>query len=137
MADLSLDLNNGSSTYRDLLFVNSDLVLTSDVNATYGTNPILQDILTRLRFFLGEWYLDNTQGIPWYQRILVKNPNQSDIDAIFQNCIAGTPGVDQLTSYSFTVNRATRVLTVNFSCLTTLGTVNYTGTLAPVSGGTI
>lgn len=137
MADLSLDLNPlhvAFPTYRDLLVVNNDLCLTSDANPA-GTNPILQDILTRLRFGLGEWFLDNSQGIPYLQQVLVKNPDISKITAIFQNTIMGTPGVIQLTSFSMTVNTAKRFATVQFACVTTSGPVSYNGSVSPVTGG--
>lgn len=136
MVDLSLDLSNPlSSTFGDLLVIDGDLVLTSDADPR-GTNPILQDIVQSIRFFLAEWFLDNTQGLPWFQQILVKNPNQSAIDAIFKNVILGRPGVLQLASYSFDSNFTNRTLNVSFSAVTTSGTVNYNGTLTPVGGGT-
>lgn len=132
MVDLSLDL---ISPVKDLLVLSGDLVLTSDANAN-GTNPVLQDILQRIQFFSGEWFMDNSQGIPWFQQILVKNPNQAAIDAIFKNVILGTPGVVQLSSYSFTPNLTHRTLIISFIAITTSGTVNYNGTIAPVTGGT-
>lgn len=142
MVDVALDLNplhQGNSTYKDLLVVNNDLSLTSDAypagTAPLATNPVLQDVLQRLRFFLGEWFLDNTQGVPYFQQILIKNPDQSKVDAIFQNIILGTPGVTQLSSYSFVVNAATRLLAISFTCVTTTGVVSYSGNIAPVNGG--
>lgn len=135
MVDLSLDLSsNTSPTYRDFLVLAGDLVLTSDAG-TAGTNPVLQDILQRLQFFFAEWFLDNTQGLPWFTQILVKNPDQPTIDAIFQNVILGTPGVIQLSSYNFSPNNAQRILSISFIAVTTSGTVNYSGVIAPVTGG--
>lgn len=137
MADLSLDLarvDSGLSTYKDLLVVNGDLVLTSDANPN-GTNPILQNVIQRLRMFLGEWFLDNTQGIPYFQQILIKNPDQSKIDAIFMNAILGTPGIVQLNSYSFVPNTTKRVLTITFVAQTTNGVVQYSGNLTITNGG--
>lgn len=137
MVDLSLDLDpthQGQPTYRDLLVVNGDLALTADANPA-GANPILQDILQRLRFFLGEWFLDNSQGIPFYQQILVKNPDISKVEAIFRNVILGAPGVQQLTGFSISLNSLTRVSNITFSCLTTSGPVSYSGTISPVTGG--
>lgn len=136
MADLSLDLKKNSASQNDFLVIDGDLVLTSDAEQG-GSNNVLQDILTRIRFFAGEWFMDTTQGLPWFQQILIKNPDQSKIDALFQNTIMGTPGVQQLLAYSFEPNFAARVLTVSFTANTTQGRVDYTGTLSPVtSGGT-
>lgn len=139
MADISLDLDpthSGFASYKDLLVVDNDLCLTSDANAA-GANPVLQDILQTLRFFLGEWFLNNTEGVPYFQQILVKNPDQSKIDAIFSNLILGRPGVEQLSSYNFTVNNAQRILDVSFRCVTTRGVVNYSGSIATGNGGSL
>jgi hypothetical protein len=128
MADLSLDLDKSSGTYKDLLVLNNDLVLTKDANPI-GTNPVLQNILQRLGLFLGEWFLDNTKGVPWLQQILVKNPDIAAIDAIILNTILGTIGVVQLNFYTFTPNFAERTLEIAFTALTTQGKVDYSGTL--------
>lgn len=134
MADISLDLSNpNSATYRDLLITNGDLTLTSDANPL-GTNPILQDILQRFRMFLGEWFLDNTQGVPWFQQILIKGYDQSKINAIFLNIILAVPGVLLLNSYSFTINTEFRSLVVQFNAQTTSGPINYAGSIVPVGG---
>lgn len=122
MADISLDLDPISDTYGDLLIVNGDLVITPTT-----LDAIQQHILQRLRMYLGEWFLDNTIGLPFYQQILVKNPNQGNIDALFRNQILGTPGVISLNSYSFEPDFVTRVLRLTFSAQTTSGPVNYQG----------
>ena len=134
MVDLALDLDKASGTFKDLLIVNNDLALTSDAYPAGQApaqcpNPVLQDCLQRLSMFLGEWFLDNTQGTPWFQQILVKNPDQSKVDAILLNILADTIGVTQVNDYSFTINSQFRTLTVNFSLQTTSGPVDYTGTL--------
>lgn len=134
MVDLSLDLTESSSTYRDLLFENNDLVLTSDANPA-GTNPILQDLLQLLSFYAGEWFLNNTEGFPWLQAVFVKNPNLGQIDALLQNEISSAPGVTQLLSYSSNANFEFRVLNVTFSVMTTSGKVNWSGNL-PSQGAT-
>ena len=133
MVDLSLDLDKTSPTYLDLKFVNGDLVLTSDADPS-GTNPILQNILQRIRMFKGEWFLDTNSGFPWLQQVLVKNPNLGDIDALLQNMIMGTPGVTSLTSFSTKLDKATRVLYLSFEAITTSGTVSYNGNLNPTVG---
>lgn len=127
MVDISIDLQTG-----DLLIIDGDLVLTSDIDPR-GTNPILQDIIQRMRLFYKEWFLDNTKGVPWFQQIFVKNPDLSKIDAIFIELILSTRGVDSLISYSFTPNMAMRSFEIVFSAQTILGVVDYSGTL--ISGG--
>ena len=126
MSDILIDQNPTSSTFNDLVIQNGDLVITPT-----QLDAVQQHILQRLRIFLGEWFLDNTIGLPYFQQILVKNPNQAVIDGLLQNQIATTPGVVQLSSFSANVNFTTRVLSVSFSALTTTGTVSYNGLVSP------
>lgn len=138
MADFSLQLDpaqKAQATYQDLLIVNGDLVLTSDVNPL-GTNAVLQDVLQRLRSFLGEWFLDNSQGVPWLQQILVKGPTQAGIDAILQNTILATPGVQTLLNYQSDFDASQRTFAVSFTARTSQGTVTYTNTLLAIQGAT-
>src|SRR4029077_4743012 len=102
MTDLALDTNPNSLTFKDLKIVNGDLVLVD------GTAGIMQNILQTLKIFLGEWFMDNTLGIDYFGSILVKNPNQAIINAIFINQILSVPGVTALTAYKFTPNFLTR-----------------------------
>lgn len=122
MSDIALDLNPASPTFNDVVVVNGDLVLTVDT-----ISAIQQHIVQRLRIYLGEWFLDTDIGLPFFQQILIKNPDQSKIDGLFLNQILGTPGVIAVTNYSFSVDFSLRVLTVSFSAQTTSGTVNYNG----------
>ena len=115
----------GSPTYGDLLIVNSDLCLTSDANPA-GTMAILQDVVQRLRTFLGEWFMDTSAGVPWLQQILVKGVSLAVVDELIQNAILATPGVLQLANYSSTANSVGRFLSVSFSLITSSGTVSYT-----------
>lgn len=133
MSDISLDLDEASPNFNSFKIVDNDLVMTTDADPN-GTNNILQNILQNLRFFLGEWFLDNTQGTPWFQEILIKGPNQGNVDAILVNKILETPGVETLLTYDFVINSAKRTLKVTFSAMTTTGKVNYSGDIT--AGGT-
>lgn len=71
--------------------------------------------------------MDNTIGIDYFGQILVQNPSQSKIDAIFINQILNIPGVNQLNSYSFSPNIINRQLKISFSAESVSGTVDYAG----------
>lgn len=77
-----------------------------------------QAVLTRLKLWRGEWFLDVTEGTPYLQDILGHNTNY---DLEIQARILGTPGVLEITDYaSSVVNRA---LTVRCTLNTLYGPV--------------
>lgn len=58
-----------------------------------GVAARVQCLRSRLSFFLGEWFLNTLEGVPYYEHILgVKNPNLGLIKAIFRGVIKTTPG---------------------------------------------
>jgi hypothetical protein len=73
---------------------------------------VAQAIETRLRLFLGEYFLDTTVGMPWQTAVLGYNTSLV-YDAAIRNCIEETQGFLSFVSYSSTLNKATRVLTVS------------------------
>lgn len=137
MADFSSNFStdaSGTTSFGDLLMLGGDLVLTQDIDPR-GTHPVLQDVLQRLRTFLGEWFLDNTIGVPWFQQILGPQGPNSATDATLQNVVLGTPGVLMLTEWSASVNSATRTLSLHFVATTAAGKISYTGSpVASVDG---
>jgi len=58
-----------------------------------GVEALAQRLRCRYKFFLGEWFLDTRQGIPYFRDILVKNPDQSLVQSIFRKATLTTPGV--------------------------------------------
>lgn len=101
--DLKLDSVTG-----DLVIENGDLVLVADADA------LTQTIRTELQLFQGEWFLDESAGMPYYQSILVKNPSLSAVREIFRKKILSIPGVNALLSIALQFDGATRALSVSF-----------------------
>lgn len=89
--DLLLDENN------DLVFINGQTPVTS-----YPVQVVAQRLSIRLRTFLGEWFLNTTYGVPYWQRILGKKTTKAAIDKIFQQQILEEVGVMQITSFNST-----------------------------------
>jgi hypothetical protein len=86
-----------------------------------GLPSIAQDLRTSLQLFAGEWFLDQSIGLPWFQSILVKNPNVRFVRSIFADAIQARPGVVGLANLQLDFDRATRVLRVTFSVQTDAG----------------
>ena len=106
MIDLALDPTTG-----DLLITDFDLSIVT------GVNQVAQNLAIRLRFFLAEWYLDLTAGVPYYQYFLVKAPNQIQIESFLKEEIANTRGVSEITEFSSSFNPDVRSYNVNFSVI--------------------
>jgi hypothetical protein len=104
MIDFALDpLTN------DLVFREFDFDLVDD------TKQIMQNLAIRLRFVLGEWYLDITQGIPYYEEFFRKNPNQIQIESILKQEIVQTRGIVELISFEADFDKRRRIFSVKFS----------------------
>lgn len=71
-----------------------------------------QAALTRMYLFLGDWFLDTSDGTPWNTRVL-GHFTANTRDPAIQARILGTQGVKAILSYSSNVNRDTRAFTVN------------------------
>lgn len=111
--DLALDMTPGH--VYDLLLAGGDLVLVADLAA------IEQEILIRLQFLRGSWFLDTTAGLPYFESILTKSPNLAAIRTIFSNEIRAAAGVQSILSLELDFNKQSRKLTVTFSVSTDLG----------------
>ena len=87
---------------------------TGDLQVISGSEAIAQQLRIRLQFFLGEWHLDTRTGIPYYQKILVKNPATNVVRKLFQDAILSTPGIRELTSLELSFDSPSRALSVSF-----------------------
>lgn len=83
---------------------------------------IRQRLIQNLKFFLGEWFLDINQGVPYFQAIFVKGTPPEIVEAAFKDVIIGTDGVTDLKRFEpLDLNSATRELKVDFDVTTING----------------
>lgn len=80
-----------------------------------GPAYIRQKLSSRFQFFLGEWFLDTRQGVPYYQVVLgQKQPNLDVIASLFRRLILGCPGVKSLVRFKLNYDEAARKLSFDF-----------------------
>ncbi len=79
-----------------------------------GVGYVRQKISTRLRFFLGEWFLDQREGVPYYRDVFVKNPDLAVIRSVFRQVIQSVQEVREIRTLTVAYNRADRTLGVSF-----------------------
>jgi len=101
----------------DLVIKNNNFVMVS------GDDEIRQRLLTNLRTFQGEWFLDTTIGVPYFQEIFIKNPNPETVASFIKNEILNTEGVDDIASFSIDYDAASRKFGFIFSVKTNSGNI--------------
>lgn len=119
MSDLAITLqtsatnpNIGDLEFSDATMTN--ILLTDDPSYPEGRD-VMQDLFIRLRFFYGEWFLDTTQGLPYFRYVFVQNPDERLIKSIFRRTILGTPGIASLDNFSMNFDRARRIISPLFA----------------------
>jgi hypothetical protein len=97
-----------------------------------GLDWIRQKLQIRLQFFYGEWYLDTTQGVKYFDEIFIKNPTLARIQSILRAVITDTPEVNELLEMQCELDNTKRQLSVKFTVNTTLGNITMsTGVTLP------
>jgi hypothetical protein len=101
---------------------NGDYTFGSGSNNFLVNSPqaVLQCVETALSLFQGTWFLDKTAGMPWNTQVLGFN-TQSLYDTAIQNTIRGVQGVTGISSYSSSLNKQTRELSVTAVITTAFG----------------
>lgn len=110
-----------------LLDADGDLNVSdaSEVTLTTGLQAIQQHLQVKLRMFKGEWFLNTEVGVPWFQDILVKQPNFVIIENTLKTEILETAGVLSLVTFDFDFNSSTRLFELDFKALTEEGIVDF------------
>lgn len=95
----------------DLYLSNGRLLLIT------GVSEHAQKIQNKLRLFKGEWFLDTRLGVPYYDVVLIKNPDLEVIKRLFREVILSVEGVVEITSLVLEWDRENRSLSYTFTAL--------------------
>lgn len=110
--DLAMNVASG-----DLAMKGRDLFVINNAER------VAQQILITLRFWLGEWFLNTTEGVPYLEYVLIKTPNLSHIRQIFTEAIMKVEGVSKVTSMELAFDRENRQLHVTYEAVTEYGLI--------------
>ena len=91
-----------------------------------------QLIATRLGLWLGQWFLNRSDGTPYQTQVLGKYTITTRDPAI-QGRVLQTPGVTGIKNYSSNLNRQTRGWTANGTVDTVYGSTPFTVSPFPVN----
>jgi hypothetical protein len=114
MVDIKLDRDT-----HDLDIVENDIVLVTEEDEYY------QNLKIRLQTIYGEWFLDTTEGVKYYEEIWIKNPNLNNIEALLKATILETENTVSIIKFEINLVATTRILEVDFTVQSTYGTVTF------------
>ena len=89
---------------------------------------VAQAVLTRLKLWLGEWFIDLTTGTPYQQAVLGKGTTQS-VEPVLRARILETQGVEEIISFSYSFDPEQRSATVAAEINTIYGQTSITEVL--------
>ena len=91
-----------------------ELSAAGDVSAT---DSIVQAVRIRLLWFFSEWRLGPGFGIPYFENILVKNPNEVKVRHLIREAVMSVEGVTNVQGVGLSIDKKTRqgTITVTFS----------------------
>ena len=100
--DFGIDPTSG-----DLAIVGTELAIVE------GSDAVAQEVQTRLRWWLGGWFLDLSQGVPYLQEILRKGVTEAIVREILREQIELVPDVQSIDLIDVAIDRVTREATVS------------------------
>ena len=92
-----------------------------DEQVVSGIDQVRQNLKIRLLLIMGELFDNTTVGVDYFGAIFGGNGNQNLIDALLKSTIKSTPEVAGILSYSSTVDRAQRSVSVSCRVSTIYG----------------
>ena len=101
----------------ELIIENGDMLLINNAER------IAQQIKITILEWLGEWFLDLRDGVPYREYVLIKNPNLNHIRSILITKMSAVNGVDKVKTMTLDLDKKNRVLTVDFEVLTSFGLI--------------
>jgi len=112
---IAMATDDDNDTVGDLFLENGTVRLTATM-----TEEVAQELFIRFKLFRGEWFLDPSIGVPYYQVILRQKTPLSIVSQIFQQVIKRCPGVASLQSFSL-VPGEERMIALTFTCILASG----------------
>lgn len=95
----------------DLAIVDYDLALTKAGEIT------VQKVKQALTTFKGEWFLDESKGMPYIQEIFGKNPDLNRIKSLYIKAIQSVAEVTEILELNLEENKQSRTLNVDMKLM--------------------
>ncbi len=103
--------------YKDILLdknTNDLAIVDFDLKLTDGSQLTVQKIKQKLLLYEGEWFLDNSIGMPYFTEILGKGNSLSRIQTLYIRAIQSIPEVIEILEFNIDEDIKTRELKIDF-----------------------
>ena len=91
-------------------------------NMAAEAESVAARVHSRLLLLLGEWFLDTDAGVPYLSDVAIKPANLPLAEAAIKRAILETDGITEIRSFTMSLNRDTRRLTVAATAANIYGT---------------
>lgn len=86
-----------------------------------GPAQVAQAVKIHLRTWLGDWFLDRDDGVPYLEEIIGPGKRLDTIEAILRAEILSVNGADAIEQFEISLNSQTRLLSIAFIVSTATG----------------
>lgn len=113
----------GESVPIDLLLdADGDIdVSAGDLAFALGAAGVVQACESALSLVLAEWFLDLAQGVDYFGKVLVKNPNLLVVNGLIRAALLAVPFVNEVVSLGVGFAGDTRTLSITWRVSTDFG----------------
>jgi hypothetical protein len=87
---------------------------------------VAQAVMTRLKLWVGEWFLDVSEGTAYQQAVLGTGTRET-IEPAIRTRLLDTQGVESIDRFLVKINPTTRVVSIEATISTIYGQVTVTG----------
>lgn len=119
--DILVDQESG-----DVIFSNGETLTSQDLS-----HSVTQRLYVHFRTFKGEWFMDNTYGVPWFQLLGKKGITKSYVDRVLQEEAFKVRGVKEIVSWESSLDVRKRHYEVVFTVKTSTGSFSEPISISP------
>lgn len=84
-----------------------------------------QHLEVKFQIFLGEWFLDTSVGVPYFEEVFVKRASFVVVQQVLKEVISTTNGVKSITRFEFDYDNPTRQAVLSFDVDTIYGSISF------------
>lgn len=102
----------------DILLDNGGDLKITDSGDIVLTESVRQAVLIRLRWFFAEWRFAPDFGVPWFEDVLIKNPDDARVRQLIREECMAVDGVKDVRGITLTVDPVTREAVIYMKIIT-------------------